>query len=123
MDREINTGKSVVIHAVRGKLQELMSVVSSSTEIANTTHFYSSQENIDVSKVYKMHADFEIRDILRDNDEKGDEYRNGINPFVEFSEDVSMVVSSSELDDIDDGVSNWIEKMMVHYIGKININS
>ena len=39
---------------------------------------------------------------------------SGTNPFVEFSEDVSMVVSSSELDDIDDGVSNWIEKMMVH---------
>jgi len=39
---------------------------------------------------------------------------SGTNPFVEFSEDVNMVVSSSDLDDIDDGVLNWIEKMMVH---------
>jgi predicted metal-dependent RNase len=85
VEREINNGKPVVIHASRGKLQELMSVVSSSTEIANTTHFYSSKEDIDIAKIYDNHPAFDIRDILQDNDEAGTAYRNSVNPFVEFS--------------------------------------
>ena len=85
VEREINNGKPVVIHAVRGKLQELMSVVSSSTEIANSTHFYSSKEDIAISKIYNNHPAFDIRDILRDNDEDGIDYRDGVNPFAEFS--------------------------------------
>ena len=39
---------------------------------------------------------------------------SGTNPYVEFGEDVNMVVSSSDLDDIDDGVVNWLVKRFVH---------
>ena len=39
---------------------------------------------------------------------------SGSDPFVEFGEDVNMVVSSSDLDDIDDGVVNWLVKRFVH---------
>jgi len=39
---------------------------------------------------------------------------SGSDPFVEFGEDVTMVVSSSDLDDIDDGVVNWLSKRFVH---------
>ena len=46
---------------------------------------------------------------------------SGTNPFVEFGEDVKMVVSSSELNEIDFGVLNWIEKMMVHSSAKQKI--
>ena len=39
---------------------------------------------------------------------------SGSDPFVEFGEDVTMVVSSSDLDDIDEGVVDWLVKRFVH---------
>ena len=46
---------------------------------------------------------------------------SGSNPFVEFGEDVTMVVSSSDLNHIDYGVTRWLYKRFVHAPGKQKI--
>lgn len=46
---------------------------------------------------------------------------SGSNPFVEFGEDVIMVVSKSDLYDIDDGVVEWLEKRFVNSATKQKI--
>lgn len=68
----LNEAKPVVIHAHRGKLQEIMSVVSQHSALSQFD-LYSDSTNIRISQVYKSYK-YKIRDKLLDlaDSEPGD---------------------------------------------------
>jgi len=80
----IDNKKPVCIHAHRGKLQEIMHVLTQHQNIQENIKFLSSPTDKKVASVYSKYG-YEIREDLLDvNGYEGDEVRYGNLPWIEF---------------------------------------
>lgn len=74
----------VVIHAHKGKLQEVMALVSSHKELDEFL-FHSSKKNIRIADVYRKYG-FNIRNkILDENSDESEVKRDSDWPFIQFT--------------------------------------
>ena len=83
VEEHVSNGRPVVIHANRGKLQEIMDIISTSKEIAKSTRFFCGEEDLRIARVYSKYG-FEIRELQKSTTDDASDYRNGENTFVEF---------------------------------------
>lgn len=83
-EKFLNESRTVVIHAHRGRLQEVMSLVSKSKEIPRPAKFFTTKRDVDVADVYRK-RNFTMRDILvADTDDNTDFRYDAKYPFIEF---------------------------------------
>ena len=83
LDNLLNKKKPVCIHAHRGKLQYLMSMLSGHPEMPSDVKFLSDKIDIRVAGVYCKYG-ASVRDVVTLNSYEGDEIRCGDYPWLEF---------------------------------------
>lgn len=83
LDSLLNKKKPVCIHAHRGKLQHLMSVLSCHRDMPLDIKFLSEKIDGQVAAVYSKYGS-RIRDVVPLNSYEGDEVSCGDYPWVEF---------------------------------------
>jgi len=81
--KNINRKKPVCIHAHRGKLQDLMSILSNHPDIPPNIKFLSDAANKRIAQVYDKYG-ATIRDIEDRNSDEGETTRLEDYPWIEF---------------------------------------
>lgn len=83
LDSLLNKKKSVCVHAHRGKLQHLMSLLSCHRDIPSDVKFLSEKIDNRVASVYCKYGE-QIRNIVPLNSYEGDEITCSDYPWIEF---------------------------------------
>lgn len=83
LDSVVDKKKPVCVHAHRGKLQHLMSMLSCHTGMPEEVHFLSERTDMLVADIYRRHG-ARIRDLVALDSYEGDEVVCGEYPWVEF---------------------------------------
>jgi len=83
VEKKYLNSKPVTIHAHRGKLHEIMSLISSSRNIPENAKFFCSEEDARIAEVYRD-FNYPIRELGTDRDDL--EYQLSVdNAFIEFT--------------------------------------
>lgn len=78
VETKLNDAKTIVIHAHRGKLQEIMSLISKHDKL-NSFHLYSNSKNAGLAKVYEKYG-HHIRQLIQEKSTKSGEF-----PVIKFT--------------------------------------
>lgn len=79
----VDKKKPVCVHAHRGKLQHLMSMLSCHKDMPEEVQFLSGQTDMLVANVYRKHG-AQIKDLVALDSYEGDEVVCGEYPWIEF---------------------------------------
>ena len=91
----ISRAKPVCIHAHRGRLQFLMHILSTSTDIPNSIPFLTGNTDRQIAKVYDKYG-LTIKDMTILNTFEGDEITFGDYPWIEFRTHAKQIKNSQD---------------------------